>query len=93
VRTARGSRRSTEGEQRRLLNGLGCKWGCRVREGYLNPAQTLLFLMQGASRMKSWRAGEPWDMVEVQDCLRAAILRGALQPAPAGASWRCLVPL
>jgi hypothetical protein len=25
--------------------------------------------------LRSWREREPWDMTEVQDCLRAAILR------------------
>jgi Bifunctional DNA primase/polymerase, N-terminal len=68
---------SAEGEQRRLLNGLGFKWGQRVKAGFLCPQQALLFLMQGAERMRAWREDEPWDMVEVQECLKAAILRGA----------------
>jgi hypothetical protein len=48
-----------------------------VKAGFLCPYQALLFLMRGAERRGSWRKCEPWDMVEVQDCLKAAILRGA----------------
>jgi hypothetical protein len=66
-----------EGEQRRLLNALGFKWGQRVKAGYLCPQTALLYLMQGAERMRAWRGADLWDMVEVQDCLKAAILRGA----------------
>ena len=32
--------------------------------------------MQGAGRMVTADAGRPWDAAEVQDCIRAAMLRG-----------------
>ena len=64
------------GEQRRLLNAVGFKWGQRVAAGFVCPHEALLRLMQAAGRMVNYDAGRPWDAAEVQDCIRAAMLRG-----------------
>jgi hypothetical protein len=55
---------------------LGMLWGCRVCDGYVCPQEALFWLMHGAQRMRSFRQSEQWDMAEVQDKLRSAILRG-----------------
>jgi Bifunctional DNA primase/polymerase, N-terminal len=70
---------SGAGEQRRLLNALGFKWGQKVaRWKVVGAGEAFWRLCEGARRMRNHDPADPWELGAVQDCLRCAMLRGAL---------------